>query len=73
MTSEVTTTIITIEIEEDAPRGNLITIDEDVPLGDAPPSTGVESSVGMFIAIGCGALAVGIGAQVYSVLLKKKN
>lgn len=72
-TTEVTTTIITIEIEEDTPRGNLITIDEDVPLGDAPPSTGVESSVGLFIAIGCGALAVGIGAQVYSVLLKKKD
>lgn len=72
-TPEVTTTIITIEIDEDVPHGNLITIDEDVPLGDAPPSTGVESSVGMFIAIGCGALAIGIGAQVYSVLLKKRN
>lgn len=72
-TPEVTTTVITIEIDENVPRDNLIIIDEDVPLGDMPPSTGVESSVGMFIAIGCGALAIGIGAQVYSVLLKKKN
>lgn len=69
---EVTTTIIIIEIDEEVPR-DLITIDEDVPLGDLPPSTGVRSHIGVFAVVGGAALAIGVGAQVYSVLLKKKS
>ncbi|MCM1055712.1 MAG: hypothetical protein NC394_09370 [Bacteroides sp.] len=80
VTTEATVTVpVTVRIEEDVPRGTatpdvpIIMIDERVPLSDRPMNTGVESKVGMFAAIGGAALLVGVGAQVYSVILKKKH
>ncbi|MCM1487752.1 MAG: choice-of-anchor A family protein [Firmicutes bacterium] len=70
---EEVTTVTTIVIEEEVPRNDLIFIDEEVPLGDKPMNTGVDSHIGMFAAIGGGALLVGAGAQAYSVILKKKK
>ena len=70
---EETTTITTIIIEEEVPRDDLIFIDEEVPLGDKPMNTGVDSHIGMFAAIGGAALLIGGGAQAYSVILKKKK
>ncbi len=75
-----TTVPIVFELEEDVPRGvispdllPLIEIDEEVPLSDRPMNTGVDSKVGLFAAIGGVALLIGVGAQVYSVILKKKS
>ena len=75
-----TTVPIVFELEEDVPRGvispdllPLIEIDEEVPLSDRPMNTGVDSKVGLFGAIGGVALLIGVGAQVYSVILKKKS
>ena len=68
-----TTTTVLIEIEEDIPRDELILIDEDIPLGDTPFATGVDNHIGLFITIGGLALLIGIGAQVYTVILKKNN
>ncbi len=75
-----TTVPIVFELEEDVPRGvispdllPLIEIDEEVPLSDRPMNTGVDSKVGLFAAIGGVALMIGVGAQVYSVILKKKS
>ena len=51
----------------------MIFIDEEVPLGDKPMNTGVDSHIGMFAAIGGAALLIGGGAQAYSVILKKKK
>ena len=79
-TTETTVTVpVTVKIDEDVPRGTvtpdvpIIMIDERVPLSDRPMNTGVESKVGMFAVIGGAALMIGIGAQVYSVILKKKH
>ena len=78
--TETTVTVpVTVRIDEDVPRGAVtpdvpvIMIDERVPLGDRPMNTGVESKVGLFAAIGGAALMIGVGAQVYSVILKKKH
>ena len=68
-----TTTTVLIELEEEPPRDNLILIDEDIPLGDTPFNTGVDNHIGLFITIGSLALLVGVGAQVYTVILKKNN
>ena len=69
--TETTTTLIVID--EEVPLDELIFIDEEVPLSDLPMNTGVDSHIGMFAAIGGGALLVGAGAQAYSVFLKKKK
>ena len=71
--TEVTTTVPLLVFDEDIPLGDLIIIDEDIPLGDLPMATGVESNVGMFLIIGGAALSIGVGAQVYTVVLKKKK
>ncbi|MDE6725567.1 MAG: hypothetical protein K2J79_08170 [Ruminiclostridium sp.] len=72
-TTTTTTTTILIELEEEPPRDELILIDEEVPLGDTPFNTGVDNHIGLFITIGSLALLIGVGAQVYTVILKKNN
>ncbi len=72
-TTTTTTTTILIELEEEPPRDELILIDEEVPLGDTPFNTGVDNHIGLFITIGSIALLIGVGAQVYTVILKKNN
>ncbi len=78
-TVATTTVPIIFELDEDVPRGMippnlpLIEIDDEVPLSDRPMNTGVDSKVGLFAAIGGAALLIGVGAQIYSAILKKKS
>ena len=66
--------VVLIEIpEDDIPMSDLIIIDEDIPLGDLPVHTGVDNNMTLFIIVGGAALLFGVGAQVYTVVLKKKH
>lgn len=64
--------LITIPFD-DIPLDQLIIIDEDIPLGDLPLNTGINNSMMMFIIIGGAALTIGVGAQICTVVLKKKS
>ncbi len=78
-TTTVLTTTTTVPVttysgdEDEGEQPPIVIIEEDIPLGDVPMSTGVDSHVGMFLIIGAAALCIGVGAQVFTVVLKKKN
>ena len=72
-TAAVTTTVLITIPEDDIPLDTIIIVDDDIPLGDLPINTGVDNNMTLFIIVGGAALTLGVGAQIYTVVLKKKH